>query len=482
MRDLQNYPQSEVVVRYLDDDLVRGTSIVPLYNPTGKADRQRHLSVSLILRIRAADIQAVEANLQRLADTFVPLLRTKRIDAIAGADDLSSLAAWLIARLHNRGMGPARLERLELIDDSGPSFTLSPETGNGVHATGNGDLVTLLQSCELVGHFTATERYNTRADGDAIREILKNAAGASVPVVSFLCPPYVGQSKVGGGTRYVAVHDSFDDDPASYNFDYHYRLYVDCLSAVARLAKSHGVEIAPVVVFSDWALIGIDAIRATMGSDDRIVDTLAKFREGMVRHAGKLVPAVAVTSFQELGVANHLPLGLPSTGSSREVWLRAFMEASGSMPALAELLGYSGKPDRLCDLLDWRAFATVARSPHRSTVIDCLKVYHNICRLRFAALANEEQRRLGDIKSETASELRYEAYLDAILRLVQYQLYAKLAVEHFGRSICCYQDPGFTACGNLFRQPGFPVLFLDPTLVLAAAEATTKDTSVVASL
>lgn len=57
----------------------------------------------------------------------------------------------------------------------------------------------------------------------------------------------------------------------------------------------------------------------------------------------------------------------------------------------------------------------------------------------------------------------------AILRLVQYQLYAKLFVQRFGQSICCYQDPGFTACGNLFRQPTFPVLFLDPQLVLAAS-------------
>lgn len=150
------------------------------------------------------------------------------------------------------------------------------------------------------------------------------------------------------------------------------------------------------------------------------------------------------------------------------------MDASGISvtPALTELLGFAGQPEKLRDFVDWRAFARVARSRHRSTVIDCLKVYHNICRLRFAALSNEEQRRLGDIKSESATDLRYEAYLDAILRLVQYQLYAKLAVEHFGRSICCYQDPGFTACGNLFRQPEFPVLFLDPLLVLG--EATTK--------
>lgn len=150
------------------------------------------------------------------------------------------------------------------------------------------------------------------------------------------------------------------------------------------------------------------------------------------------------------------------------------MDASGISvtPALTELLGCAGQPEKLRDFVDWRAFARVARSRHRSTVIDCLKVYHNICRLRFAALSNEEQRRLGDIESESATDLRYEAYLDAILRLVQYQLYAKLAVEHFGRSICCYQDPGFTACGNLFRQPEFPVLFLDPLLVLG--EATTK--------
>ncbi len=463
MRDLE--------VRYLDNDLVRGTSVVPLYNPTGKADRQRHLSVSLILRIRAADTQTVEANLQRLSETFVPLLRTKRIDAIAGADDLSSLARWLIARLRNRGMGAARLERLELIDDSGPSFTISPETSNGVHATDNRgqDFVSLLQSCELVGHFTATERYNTRADGDAIREILKKAGGAPVPVVSFLCPPYVGRAEPGGGTRYVAVHDSFDDDPTSYNFDYYYRLYIDCLSAVARLAELHGAAVAPIAIFSDWALIGIDEIRATMGTDDRILDTLAKFREGMARYASELAPAVEVKSFRELGVADHFPLGLPTSGSSREGWLRAFMEASGISPVLTELLGHAGQREKLRDLVDWHAFASVARSTHRSTVIDCLKVYHNICRLRFAALSNEEQRRLGDIKSESASDLRYEAYLDAILRLVQYQLYAKLAVKHFGASICCYQDPGFTACGNLFRQPAFPVLFLDPTLVLAAS-------------
>ena len=189
----------------------------------------------------------------------------------------------------------------------------------------------------------------------------------------------------------------------------------------------------------------------------------------MVRHARELVPAVAVTSFQELGVADHLPLGLPTSGSSREAWLRAFMEASDIAPSLAELLSYAGQRDKMRDLLDWRAFATIAKSAHRSTVIDCLKVYHNICRLRFAALSNEEQRRLGDIKSEAASDLRHEAYLDAILRLVQYQLYAKLAVEHFGRSVCCYQDPGFTACGNLFRRSEFPVLFLDPLLVLGAS-------------
>jgi hypothetical protein len=464
MRDLE--------VRFLDADLVRGTSVVSLYNPTGKADRQRHLSVSLILRIRDADTLAVEANLQRLSETFVPLLRTKRIDAIAGSDDLPSLATWLIARLRNRGIGAARLERLELIDDSGPSFTISPEAGNGVHATDNGDFVSVVQSCELVGHFTATERYNTRADGDAIREILKNAGGAPVPVVSCLCPPYVGQPEPGGGTRYIAVHDSFEDDPASYNFDYHYRLYIDCLSAVARLAKSHGVAIAPIAVFSDWALIGIDDIRATMGSDDRIAGTLAKFREGMARYASDRDPAVEVKSFRELGVPDHFPLGLPTTGSDREQWLRAFMVASDISPALGELLGYAGQPDKLRDLLHWRAFETIASSTHRATVIDCLKVYHNICHLRFAALSNEEQRRLGDIKSETARDLRYEAYIDAILRLVQYQLYAKLAVKHFGRSICCYQDPGFTACGNLFRQPEFPVLFLDPLLVLG--EATTK--------
>lgn len=462
MRDME--------VRYIDEDLVRGTSVVPLYNPSGKPDRQRHLSVSLILRLRGADTQAVEANLERLSETFVPLLRTKRIDAIAGSDDLSALATWLIARFRHRGVGAARLERLELIDDSGPSFTISPEAGNGVQATDNHDFVSRLQSCELVGHFTATERYNTRADGDAIRDILKNGRGAPVPVVSFLCPPYVGQAEAVGGTRYVAVHPSFDDEPASYNFDYHYRLYIDCLSAVARLANSHGIAVAPVAVFSDWALIGIDDIRATMGSDDHIMSSLVKFQEGMTRYASGRDPAVEVKSFQELGVNDHFPLGLPPDGASREKWLRAFMETSDTSSALAELLGYARQRDRLCELLDWRAFGTIARSAHRATVIDCLKVYHNICRLRFTALSNEEQRRLGDIKSVAASELRYEAYIDGILRLVQYQLYAKLTVERFGQSICCYQDPGFTACGNLFRKPGFPVLFLDPLLVLSAAE------------
>jgi hypothetical protein len=347
--------------------------------------------------------------------------------------------------------------------------------GNGVRAADYHDFVSRLQSCELVGHFTGTERYNTRADADAIREILKNG-GAPASVVSFLCPPYVGRPEPNVGTRYIAVHPSYDDEPASYNFDYRYRLYIDCLSAITRLANAHGVAVAPVAVFSDWALIGIDDIRATMGGDDRIIDTLAKFREGMAHYASERDPAVEVKSFQELGVPDHFPLGLPPNGASREEWLRTFMETPDTSPALVELLGFAGQRDRLRDLLDWRAFGTIAPSAHRATVIDCLKVYHNICRLRFAALSDEEQRRLGDIKSETASELRYEGYIDAILRLVQYQLYAKLAVEHLGTSICCYQDPGFTACGNLFRLPEFPVLFLDPLLVLSAAEATTKDT------
>src|SRR5260370_25113772 len=101
---------SDLEIRYLDHDVVKGTSVIPLYNPTGKPDRQRHLAVSLVLRTRGADAQAVESNLHRLAETFVPLLRTKRVDAIAGAYDLPSLATWLMARLRNRGIGAARPE------------------------------------------------------------------------------------------------------------------------------------------------------------------------------------------------------------------------------------------------------------------------------------------------------------------------------------------------------------------------------------
>jgi len=48
-------------------------------------------------------------------------------------------------------------------------------------------------------------------------------------------------------------------------------------------------------------------------------------------------------------------------------------------------------------------------------------------------------------------------------------VYATLFVQRVGHGICCYQDPGFTACGNLIRRPMFPVLFVDPNLVLAAS-------------
>jgi len=462
---------SDIEIRYLDHDVVKGTSVIPLFNPTGKADRQRHLAVSLVLRTRVSDAEAVELNFHRLAETFVPLLRTQRVDAIAGADDLPSLATWLVARLRNRGIGAARLERLELIDDSGPSFTLASD----FHVIVNGsnghkeDFVSLLQSCELVGHFTSAERYNTRADSECIRQMLSDAASISIPVACFLCPPYVGEPVVTGGTRYIGVHDSFEDEPATYNFDYHYRLYIDCLSAIARLANSRNVSITPIVVFSDWALIGIEEIRKTMGNDDRIVATLAKFREGMSRYAKDLVPGVEVTSFQELGVADHFPLGLPASGAAREAWLRTIAQTDTAITQLlTDLLAYAMSPEKLRDLLDWRAFRTIEKSPHRSKVIDCLKVYHNICRLRFAALSPEEQLRVGDIKADSANGLHYEAYMDAVLRLVQYQLYAKLFVKRFGDAICCYQDPGFTACGNLFRLPSFPVVFLDPTRVLAA--------------
>src|SRR5260221_2530815 len=156
---------SDLEIRYLDRDVVKATSVIALYNPTGKADRQRHLAVSLVLRTRVTDSQAVESNLHRLAKTFVPLLRTQRVDAIAGADDLPSLATWLMARFRNRGIGAARLEKLELIDDSGPSFTVSLDSHviAGGSNGNKGDFVSLLRSCELVGHFTPAERYTTRA-------------------------------------------------------------------------------------------------------------------------------------------------------------------------------------------------------------------------------------------------------------------------------------------------------------------------------
>jgi hypothetical protein len=181
------------------------------------------------------------------------------------------------------------------------------------------------------------------------------------------------------------------------------------------------------------------------------------------------MPGVEVTSFQELGVADHFPLGLPASGAAREAWLRTLAQTDTAItPLLTDLLAYAMSPEKLGELLDWRAFRTIEKSPHRSKVIDCLKVYHNICRLRFAALSPEEQLRVGDIKADSGNGLHYEAYMDAVLRLVQYQLYAKLFVKRFGDAICCYQDPGFTACGNLFRLPSFPVVFLDPTRVLAA--------------
>ena len=466
---LQQSKVTDVEIEYLDDTLVKGTTVVRLYNPTGKLDRQRHIAVSLVLRVRSAEREAIERNFHRLTSTFVPLLQSQRVDSIAGQDDLSSLAAWLVARLRNRGMGAARLERLELMDDAGPSYSISPSAAAHTHPDADGDFVSLLQSCELVGHFTSAERYNTRSDREVIRQIIAHAGGDPVPLACFLCPPYVGQVDPAGSVRYVGVHDSFDDEPASYNFDYHYRLYIECLSGVARLAESRGIAINPMIVFSDWALIGIDDIRATLGSDEAIVGRMARFRDGMARYAGARTPAVSVISFQEIGVADYFPLGLPTSGTARESWLRDFAGSSDATGATAldELLAYAKQSGRLRELLDWRAFTTIPGSPHRSTVIDCLKVYHNICRLRFAALPDGEQKRLGDIASDQASGLRYEAYLDAVLRLVQYQLYSRLFVERFGNAICCYQDPGFTACGNLFRRPMFPILFLDPKLVLS---------------
>jgi hypothetical protein len=399
--------------------------------------------------------------------TFVPLLKTQRVDSICGSDDLESLATWMIARFRNRGIGAARLERLELMDDCGPSYSIAPAP-RGVPQTA-GDFVSELQSFELVGHFAQGERYNTKGDAEAIRKMIHAAGNAPIPMACFLCPPYIGENTAGGSVRYIGVHDEFEDDPASYNFDYHYKLYIECVRKVACLAELRGVSLEPIVVFSDWALIGIDDIRKTLGSDETIVERMIRFRDGMSQYCVGASPHVQVSSFRDLGVPNFFPLGLPMDPALRESWLVDYARVSADAGALQSLLAYAGNPELLKQLLDWRAFSSIERSSYRAAIIDCLKVYHNICRLRFAALNPEEQRRLGAIETDNGAELRHEAFVDAVLRFVQYQLYSRLFVERFGPGICCYQDPGFTACGNLFRRSGFPVLFLDPNRVLAAS-------------
>lgn len=450
----------------LADGLVRGTTIVPLFNPSGKPERQRQIAVSIVLCPRTTNQAVIEKNFERLMSTFVPLLTSQRVDSIAGKDDLESLASWLVARFRNRGIGAARLERVELMDDAGPSYSVTPTF---VHRSREeADFVSLLQSCELVGHFAEGERYNTKSDADAIRKMIDAGGDKPIPLACFLCPPYVGEFTERGTVRYVGVHDEFDDDPASYNFDYHYRQYIDCVRHVAQLAETRAIRIAPVIVFSDWGLIAIDEIRKTLGSDMTIVSRLDRFRNGMHRYCASSSPRVEVTSFRELGVPDHLPLGLPMDGRERETWLIERARTSQDSTALTELLSYAREPDRLRQLLDWREFATIPPSD-RAVVIDCLKVYHNICRLRFAALSSAEQQRMQGIETDNATELRYDAFVDAVLRMVQYQLYSRLFVEKFGPGICCYQDPGFTACGNLFRRLSFPVLFLDPERVLATS-------------
>src|SRR5690348_8236505 len=95
---------NEIEITYLGEDVVRGTTIVPLYNPTCKLERQRSIAVSIVLRVRTRNSDAIERNFHRLMSTFVPLLRTQRVDSICGEDDLESLAEWLIARFRNRGI------------------------------------------------------------------------------------------------------------------------------------------------------------------------------------------------------------------------------------------------------------------------------------------------------------------------------------------------------------------------------------------
>ncbi|QXJ25863.1 hypothetical protein AGRA3207_007427 [Actinomadura graeca] len=310
----------------------------------------------------------------------------------------------------------------------------------------------------------ASEKPTTTWDWNRAEDIL---AGTPGNVVALLCPPYTKHAADGRLSGYNGLFTDAFASPKAFQSDYDYRSQLAGLQNAARLLRNQGVQSQPWAILGDWALVDLPGVRQTAGNDDEIIQKLGSFTASLRELCAQAFPQHMVLSLTELGVSKHLPLGFSKHAPERRNWLAK---------RIAEGIDWIG--DEMLDAVmrlpddglekwlspkDYRDIPAEVRPA--ATVL--MQTYRSIAYVRF----REEFHRAagpGELDSGERRALLESAFYDALLRYVEYQLYARLIVDRLGPSVCIYQDAVFTVAGSCLRNSDFPVLFLDPSSLEAA--------------
>lgn len=435
-------------------------------------------------------------------DQFISIFTNQKLASVARNLSAEALIYWLRQRLEKKIPRAIKIDEIttecplldpplhsvrgsQVQENNEPSIVkshyLNVASGNNPDGRSEQEqaLISVLYENSLRDKQGQGEPFFSRRDAKHALGLLEQAKAAQKPLnfVIFICPPYAKTIQDGAHKNYDAIHDNFNDDPKTYNFDYNYHAPIHLMAAVRALAKAKGVETNSHIVLGDWGLISIDRILENMGSPQRVLSNLSKFFNGMSAHVAHNYGDIFITSFQQIGACDYLPIGLPYETQYRHEWLQSFANGQDGdrfhvlRQGLKVLLKLAEDQDVLDKLQDWRNYGNIYKSImsfdgerklEKSRFVDVAKVYKSVFELR-----KNEATAMGDFN---VSMLKRTAYIDTLLRYTEYQIYSGLFADKNGPSVCMYSDPKFSSCGHFFRHPEVAVAFVDEHKLITAVK------------
>lgn len=442
-------------------------------SPGTKASKYLMLKIGLT-KLNSDASSKLELKLDEISKNIYYLvlhpLTEKKIKDFVQDDEPALLSKWITKRINKLIEGRLKLLSLEVELDGKKYIEDFKNKGNNKNFKLSGNLIKkLLSSYDITMKFGAQQNQrltNNKSWGISNKLI---SGKKIIPIITFVCPPYtkpVNDKKFSG---YNGLHHDFNVNPLAYGFDYSFILYLNALKSLAKILQEAGINVKPVIIFGDWSLVDLPGIKKTLKTKINIIRRLKEFEKSMKIYISAYYPEIIVSTFQELGVQNYMPLGFSTNPSERKNWIKKQVNANKIDwidKKILDLILNLNK-DKLSFLFDWKNYRSInVEEEYKKDLVDFLKTYHNIAWIRLREKKEKKNyQSFSYLASKNAEIIRLDAYYDALLRFIEYKLYGKLAIKKFGPSICCYQDTTFTAAGNCFFNDKFPVLFINPYLL-----------------